>query len=73
MMLFFRTEDDLVEKLREDDFLPKEEFKDTSDEWLVDNAFELGWVSNFENLLDGFLYFENDKESKKWFEKEELF
>tara|TARA_R100001443_G_C3359280_1_gene178699 strand:- start:2474 stop:2692 length:219 start_codon:yes stop_codon:yes gene_type:complete len=72
-MLFFRTEDDLVEKLREDDFLPKEEFKDTSDEWLVDNAFELGWVSNFENLLDGFLYFENDKESKKWFEKEELF
>ena len=72
-MIFFATEDDLVEKLREDDFLPKEEFKDTSDEWLVDNAFELGWVSNFENLLDGFLYFENDKESKKWFKKEELF
>lgn len=72
-MKFYRTEDELVEKLREDDFLPKRMFKNTSDEWLVDNAFELGWVSNFENLLDGFLYFENAKESDKWFNKEELF
>ena len=65
-MIFFQTEDELVKKLREDDFLPEEEFKDKSDEWLLDNAFELGWVSNFSNLLDGFLYFENDKESNKW-------
>lgn len=72
-MKFYRTEDELVEKLREDDFLPKRLFKNTSDEWLVNNAFELGYVSNFENLLDGFLYFENDKESDKWFVKEELF
>ena len=72
-MKFYRTEDELVEKLREDDFLPKKMFENTSDEWLVNNAFELGYVSNFENLLDGFLYFENDKESDKWFVKEELF
>jgi len=70
-MIFFKTEEDLVEKLRKDDY--GEDDKNTSDEWLVNNAFQLGWVSNFENLLDGFLYFENEKESEKWFKKEELF
>jgi len=70
-MIFFKTEEDLVEKLRKDDY--GEDDKNTSDEWLVNNAFQLGWVSNFENLLDGFLYFENKKESEKWFKKEELF
>ena len=59
-----QTEEDLVEKLRKDDY--GEDDKNTSDEWLVNNAFQLGWVSNFSNLLDGFLYFENDKESNKW-------
>lgn len=70
-MKFYKTEEDLVEKLRKDDY--GEDDKNTSDEWLVNNAFQLGWVSNFENLLDGFLYFENEKESEKWFKKEELF
>ena len=71
-MKFFKTEKELAKKLREDDFLPKEEFKNTSNDWLIDNAFQLGWVSNFENLLDGFLYFENEKESNKWFIDEGL-
>jgi len=70
-MKFYKTEEGLVEKLRKDDY--GEDDKNTSDEWLVNNAFQLGWVSNFENLLDGFLYFENEKESEKWFKKEELF
>ena len=70
-MKFYKTEEDLVEKLRKDDY--GEDDKNTSDEWLVNNAFQLGWVSNFENLLDGLLYFENEKESEKWFKKEELF
>ena len=39
---------------------------------LIDNAFELGWVSNFENSLNGFLYFETDEESDNWFNKQEL-
>ena len=70
-MKFYKTAEALVEKLRKDDY--GEDDKNTSDEWLVNNAFQLGWVSNFENLLDGFLYFENEKESEKWFKKEELF
>jgi len=70
-MKFYKTEEGLVEKLRKDDYGVDD--KNTSDEWLVNNAFQLGWVSNFENLLDGFLYFENEKESEKWFKKEELF
>lgn len=71
-MIFFATEEELVAKLRKDDFLPKKDYKYTTDECLVNNAFELGWVSNFGNLLDGFLYFETDEESEKWFVEQEL-
>tara|TARA_R100000278_G_scaffold69295_2_gene54939 strand:- start:2056 stop:2268 length:213 start_codon:yes stop_codon:yes gene_type:complete len=69
-MIFFTTEEELVKKLREEDTCEEEQH--CSDEWIVNNAFELGWVSNFENSLDGFLYFENDEESDEWFNKQEL-
>lgn len=70
-MIFFATEEELAEKLRKEDTCEEEQH--CSDEWIVNNAFELGWVSNFGNLLDGFLYFETDKESEKWFKEQELF
>ena len=69
-MIFFATEEELVKKLRKDDY--GDDDKDTSDEWLVDNAFEQGWVSNFMNLLNGFVYFETDEESDEWFNKHDL-
>ena len=69
-MIFFTTEEELVKKLRKEDTCEEEQH--CSDVWIVNNAFELGWVSNFENLLDGFLYFENDEESDEWFNKQEL-
>lgn len=73
-MLFFKTEDDLVERLREDEScIYDKDKKLPSDNWLINNAFEQGWVSNFNKRLDGFLYFETKEESDEWFNKQELF